>query len=221
MEKAQLKKVTFKKWTLDQTTKFAAFLLPIIKPSIIIANKMDISTSEKYFEILTKYYGRSLVAASSAKAELVLRRAQKKGLLQYTPGQEKFRIKEKAKLTPKQKAALNYIEKRVMGKWFNTGIQQALNTVVFKLLKTNMVYPVSDEQKFTDHHTNVLPDVHLMRDGTTPVDLARSIHTTLAENYILAIDAKTGIRLPRDYNLRHKDVIKIVTRPKAKQKPRH
>ena len=221
MEKAQLKKFTFKKWNLDQTTKFAAFLLPIIKPSIIIANKMDISTSDKYFEILTKYYGRSLVAASSAKAELVLRRAQKKGLLQYTPGQEKFRIKEKAKLTPKQEAALNYIEKRVMGKWFNTGIQQALNTVVFKLLKTNMVYPVSDEQKFTDHHTNVLPDVHLMPDGTTPVDLARSIHTTLAENYILAIDAKTGIRLPRDYNLRHKDVIKIVTRPKAKQKPRH
>ena len=221
IEKAQLKKFTFKKWNLDQTTKFAAFLLPIIKPSIIIANKMDISTSEKYFEILTKYYGRSLVAASSAKAELVLRRAQKKGLLQYTPGQEKFRIKEKAKLTPKQEAALNYIEKRVMGKWFNTGIQQALNTVVFKLLKTNMVYPVSDEQKFTDHHTNVLPDVHLMPDGTTPVDLARSIHTTLAENYILAIDAKTGIRLPRDYNLRHKDIIKIVTRPKAKQKPRH
>jgi ribosome-binding ATPase YchF (GTP1/OBG family) len=221
MEKAELKKVTFKKWTLDQTTKFAAFLLPIIKPSIIIANKMDISTSEKYFEILTKYYGRSLVAASSAKAELILRRAQKKGLLQYTPGQEKFRIKENAKLIPKQKAALNYIEKRVMGKWFNTGIQQALNTVVFKLLKINMVYPVSDEQKFTDHHANVLPDVHLMPDGTTPVDLARSIHTTLAENYILAIDAKTGIRLPRDYNLRHKDVIKIVTRPKARQKPRH
>ena len=221
MEKAELKKVAFKKWTLDQTTKFAAFLLPIIKPSIIIANKMDIFTSEKYFEILTKYYGRSLVAASSAEAELVLRRAQKKGLLQYTPGQEKFRIKENAKLTPKQKAALNYIEKRVMGKWFNTGIQQALNTVVFKLLKTNMVYPVSDEQKFTDHHANVLPDVHLMPDGTTPVDLARSIHTTLAENYILAIDAKTGIRLPRDYNLRHKDIIKIVTRPKAKQKSRH
>lgn len=221
MEKAELKKVAFKKWTLDQTTKFAAFLLPIIKPSIIIANKMDIFTSEKYFEILTKYYGRSLVAASSAEAELVLRRAQKKGLLQYTPGQEKFRIKENAKLTPKQKAALNYIEKRVMGKWFNTGIQQALNTVVFKLLKTNMVYPVSDEQKFTDHHANVLPDVHLMPDGTTPIDLARSIHTTLAENYILAIDAKTGIRLPRDYNLRHKDIIKIVTRPKAKQKSRH
>ncbi|TRO46318.1 TGS domain-containing protein, partial [Candidatus Bathyarchaeota archaeon] len=220
IEKAGLKKVPFKKWTLDQTIKFAAFLLPIIKPAIIIANKMDIATADKYFELLTKYYGRSLVAACSAEAELILRRAEKKGLLQYTPGQEKFRIKEDAKLTPKQQAALNYIEKRVMGKWFNTGIQQALNTVVFKLLKTNMVYPVSDEQKFTDHHGNVLPDVHLMSDGTTPIDLAKTIHSTLAKNYILAIDAKTGIRLPKDYNLRHKDIIKIITRPKTKQKSR-
>ena len=220
MKKAELTKVTFRKWTLDQTIKFAAFLLPIIKPTMIIANKMDIATAEKYFEILTEYYGRSLVAASSAEAELILRRAEKMGLLQYTPGQEKFRIKENAELTPKQQAALNYIEKRVMGKWFNTGIQQALNTVVFKLLKTNMVYPVSDEQKFTDHHSNVLPDVNLMPDGTTPIDLAKSIHSTLAKNYILAIDAKTGIRLPKDYHLRHKDVIKIVTHPKTKQKSR-
>jgi ribosome-binding ATPase YchF (GTP1/OBG family) len=218
IEKAELKEVPFEKWTIDHTIKFAAFLLPIIKPTIIIANKMDIATAEKYFERLTEYYGRSLVAASSAEAELVLRRAEKAGLLQYNPGQEKFRIKENAKLTPKQQAALSYIERRVMAKWMNTGIQQALNTVVFKLLKTNMVYPVSDEHNFTDHHANVLPDVYLMPDGTTPIDLARNIHSTIAKNYILAIDAKTGVRLPKDYNLRHKDVIKIVTRPKAKQK---
>jgi (p)ppGpp synthase/HD superfamily hydrolase len=64
----------------------------------------------------------------------------------------------------------------------------------------------------------VLPDVYLMPADSTPVDLARNIHTSLLENYILAIDAKTGIRLPKDYNLRHKDVIKIMTRPKAKQR---
>ena len=80
--------------------------------------------------------------------------------------------------------------------------------------------PVSDESNYTDHHGNVLPDVYLMPDGKTPIDLARSIHSTLAKNYIIAIDARTGIRLPKDYNLRHKDVIKIVTRPKAKQKSR-
>ena len=217
LKKAKLKDTSLADWNLNQTIKFAALLLPLIKPTLIIANKMDVLTSENYISMLTEYYGRSLVAACSAEAELVLRRAEKLGLLQYTPGQEKFRIKENAQLTAKQQGALNYIEKRVLEKWINTGIQQALNTIVFKLLKTNMVYPVSDEFKYTDHHGNVLPDVHLMPDGSTPVDLARSVHTRLMENYILAIDAKTGIRLPKDYTLRHKDVVKIMTRPIAKQ----
>ena len=108
-------------------------------------------------------------------------------------------------------------ETRVMTKWINTGIQQALNAVVFKLLKNNMIYPVSDEYKYTDHHGNVLPDVYLMPDGSTPFELARSVHTSIAENYVLAIDAKTGIRLLKYYYLRHKDLIKIVTRPISKQ----
>jgi ribosome-binding ATPase YchF (GTP1/OBG family) len=218
LEQAELKDVPFSKWELNHLIKFASFLLPLIKPTLIIANKMDILTSEKYIEMLTDYYGRSLVAACSAEAELILRRAEKKGLLQYTPGQENFRIKENAKLTAKQKGALEYIETRVMAKWLRTGIQQALNTAVFKLLRTNMIYPVSDETKYMDHHGNILPDVYLMPADSTPIDLARNIHTSLLENYILAIDAKTGIRLPKDYNLRHKDVVKIMTRPRAKQR---
>jgi ribosome-binding ATPase YchF (GTP1/OBG family) len=218
LEKSKLKDVPFVNWDLDQTIKFAAFLLPVIKPTLIMANKMDILTSEKNLEILTDYYGRSLVAACSAEAELALRRAEKMGLLQYTPGQEMFKIKENAMLTPQQQGALKYIERRVMAKWMRTGIQQALNTVVFKLLRRNMIYPVSDETKYMDHHGNVLPDVYLLPDGSTPIDLAQNVHTRLAKDYILAIDAKTGIRLPKDYKLRHKDVVKFITRSKTKQR---
>ncbi len=218
LDETELKDVPFAKWDLNQTIKFATFLLPLIKPTLILANKMDILTSENFFEVLTEYYGRNLVAACSAEAELALRRAEKRGLLQYTPGQEMFKIKENAKLTAKQRGALKYIETRVMAKWMRTGIQQALNTVVFKLLRINMIYPVSDESNYTNHHGNVLPDVYLMPDGSTPIDLARNIHTKLLENYILAIDAKTGIRLPKNYNLRHKDVVKIVTRSRTKQR---
>jgi ribosome-binding ATPase YchF (GTP1/OBG family) len=218
LDKMELNDTPFNEWDLYKVIKFAAFLLPLIKPTLILANKMDILTSEKNFGILTEYYGRSLVAACSAEAELALRRAEKMGLLQYTPGQEMFKIKENSKLTPKQQGALDYIERRIMAKWMRTGIQQALNTVIFKLLRSNMIYSVSDETKYTDHHGNVLPDVYLMPDGSTPVDLAWNIHTNLVENYVLAIDAKTGIRLPKDYNLRHKDVVKIVTRTKTKQR---
>jgi ribosome-binding ATPase YchF (GTP1/OBG family) len=218
LEKAELEAIPFTKWTSNQTYRFASYLLPIIKPTLIIANKMDILTSERYFELLTKFYGRNLVAACSAEAELVLRRAEKMGVLEYTPGGEKFRIKENAKLTSKQKGALKYVETRVMDKFIRTGIQQALNTIVFKLLKMNMVYGVSDEITYSDHHGNVLPGVHLMRDGSTPLDLARSIHSSLVDDYVLAVDAKTGVRLPADYNLRHKDVIKIQTRTRKKPK---
>ena len=217
LEKSGLNDVSFADWNLDEVIRFSAFLLPIIKPTLILANKMDILTSEKNLGILTKYYGQKLVAACSAEAELALRRAEKIGLLEYTPGQEMFRIKKNANLTAKQQGALDYIQRRVMAKWMRTGIQQALNTVVFKLLRNNMIYPVSDESKFMDHHGNILPDVFLLPDGSTPIHLARHIHTRLLEGYIIALDAKGGIRLPKDYNLRHKDVVKIVTRSKSPQ----
>ena len=195
---SNLEDVPFPRWSLDQTIQFAADLLPLIKPTLIMANKMDLPIAEENLETLTEYYGRSLVAACSAEAELALRRAEQRGLLSYTPGHEQFRIRDDAQLTPEQRRAIEYIERRVLTKWMRTGIQQALNTVVFKLLKTNMIYPVSDEVKYTDHHGNVLPDVYLLPDGSTPFDLAQRVHSRLAENYVLAIEAKTGIRLPKD-----------------------
>jgi (p)ppGpp synthase/HD superfamily hydrolase len=68
-----------------------------------------------------------------------------------------------------------------------------------------------------DHHGNVLPDVYLLPEGATPTDLAKNIHTRLLKDYLLAIDARTGTRLPRTYNLRHKDIVKIVTHSKTRQ----
>jgi len=81
-----------------------------------------------------------------------------------------------------------------------------------------MVYPVSDEDRYSDGHGNVLPDVHLMPHDATPLNLAETVHTRLAENYILAIDARTGLRLPKDYTLRHRDIVKIMTQRRGKQK---
>jgi len=215
---AELEERPFERWRPRQTHKFASELLPRIKPSLIMANKMDLHTAEENIELLNDYYSHGLVAACSAEAELALRRAERAGLVSYVPGQETYRIAEDADLTAEQQRALDYIEQRVMMKWLRTGIQQALNTLVFKILRTNMVYPVADETKYADTHGNVLPDVYLMPYGSTPLDLAGEIHTRLVENYVLAIDALSGLRLPRDYRLRHRDVIKIMTQPRAKQR---
>lgn len=215
---SELVEKPFPDWTPEDTLEFAHQLLPIIKPTLIIANKMDLPTAEENLEKLSDYYSQSLVAACSAEAELALRLADKNGFIKYMPGQETFKILDEEALSPEQKKAIEYIMQNVMYKYMRTGIQQALNTLAFKLLKMNMIYPVSDDQRFSDNHGNILPDVHLLEDGATPLDLAETVHSSLKDNYILAIDARTGLRLPKDYTLRHRDIIRIMNQKRMKKK---
>jgi ribosome-binding ATPase YchF (GTP1/OBG family) len=132
-------------------------------------------------------------------------------LIQYIPGDERFEIREQNVLNDKQKWALNFIRKDILGEYMRTGVQFAINVAVFKLLKMNAVYPVADAQKFADKHGNVLPDVYLMRAGSTVEDLAREIHSELAKGIIYATDARDGLRLPVNYPLKDRDVLSIVS----------
>jgi ribosome-binding ATPase YchF (GTP1/OBG family) len=218
LKQAELDTKPFTSWSPEDTLEFSHRLLPIIKPTLIMANKMDLPTAEENLEKLSEYYSQALVAACSAEAELALRLADKRGLIQYLPGQETFKILDEDALTLDQKKAIEYIEQKVMYKYMRTGIQLALNTLAFKLLKMNMVYPVSNETRFSNNHGNILPDVHLMEDGASPLDLAETVHSRLAEDYILAIDARTGLRLPKNYTLRHRDIVKIMTQKRARSK---
>ena len=90
-------------------------------------------------------------------------------------------------------------------------MQFALNVAVFTMLRMNAVYPVSDPASFSDRAGNILPDVFLMPSGSTVADLAQSIHTDLARGLIYAVDARTGLRLPSDYQLKDRDVLSIVS----------
>ena len=218
LKQAELVGKPFKAWSPEDTLEFSHRLLPIIKPTLIMANKMDLNSAAENLEKLTEYYSQALVAACCAEAELALRLADKSGLIRYMPGQETFKILKEDALTLEQRKAIDYIEQKVMYKYMRTGIQLALNTLAFKLLKINMVYPVSDEAHFCDNHGNVLPDVHLMEGSSTPLDLAATVHSRLAEDYILAIDARTGLRLPKNYTLRHRDIVKIMTQKRARGK---
>jgi ribosome-binding ATPase YchF (GTP1/OBG family) len=93
-------------------------------------------------------------------------------------------------------------------------VQEALNRVVFKLLDNIVVYPVEDENRYTDHFNNVLPDAILMRKGSTALDLANAIHTEIGKNMLYAVDARTKRRLGKDYVLNENDVIRIVSAAK-------
>ncbi len=205
-------------WKREDVWNFAKSIRRISKPTLMIANKMDLSPSEKNYEKLVKEFGQAFVLPASSDAELALRRAEQKGYIEYVPGEEVFRVKNLAKLTPEQREALTYVEQRVFSKWIRTGVQFALNTCVFKLLGMNAVYPVEDVEKFSDKKGNVLPDVFLVPYNASVTDLAAEIHTELAKTMIYAIDARTKIRLPADYKLKDRDVVTIVSASRAKRK---
>jgi hypothetical protein len=98
-----------------------------------------------------------------------------------------------------------------MSVYDGTGIQRALNHAVFEILKMIAIYPVSNAESLKDGSGNVLPDVYLMRKGSTVRDLANEIHTDIAESMLYAIDAKTKKRLGPDHILEDDSVIQIVS----------
>ncbi|MEM3160709.1 MAG: redox-regulated ATPase YchF [Nitrososphaera sp.] len=200
----------------EQSKDFCWTLRDISKPTLIVANKVDLPTSTENFKRLREEYKDMIVVPSSADAELTLRRAEHKGLIKYVPGDERFEINDPASLNDKQKWALNLIRKDILGEYMRTGVQFAINVAVFKLLKMNAVYPVADAKKMADKHGNVLPDVYLMRSGSTVADLAREVHSELAKGLLYAIDIRDGLHLPADYHLKDRDVLSIVSAKKKK-----
>ena len=211
LEKTNLVKKDFLNWNEKELKDFTWALRDISKPTIIIANKMDLPNAEENFERIREEYSDMIVIPSSAEAELTLRRAEQKGYIIYVPGEERFKILDSGKLTDKQKGALNLIRKTIMGKYFQTGVQFALNVAVFKLLKMSVVYPIYDPKTLTDKDGNVLPDAHLMPYGATISDLAGQVHTDLARGLLYGIDCRDGIRLPISYVIKDRDVISLIS----------
>jgi len=199
-------------WSEEHIDRFVDYLRRSSKPSLIAANKCDLPTSEKNIARL-KETGR-LVIPCASEAELVLRRAAEKGLIEYIPGDSGFKIKTPERLTAEQKRALEFIERRILAKWGSTGVQQAINAAYFQLLQSIVVYPVEDESKLSDKKGNVLPDAKVVRRGTTARDLAYLIHTDLGDSFLYAVDAVSGVRLGADHVLEDGQVIKIVAAAK-------
>ncbi len=204
------------RWVREDVWNFAKSVRQVSKPTLIIANKMDLAPAEKNYDKLVKEFGQAFVLPASSDAELALRRAEQKGYVEYIPGEEAFRVKDKDKLTSEQRDALTYVQQRVFSKWIQTGVQFALNTCVFKLMGMNAVYPVEDVEKFSDRKGNVLPDVFLVPYSASMADLAAQIHTELAKTMIHAVDARTKIRLPADYKLKDRDIVTIVAAARGK-----
>ncbi|HZY47414.1 MAG TPA: YchF-related putative GTPase [Candidatus Bathyarchaeia archaeon] len=216
LEAANLSDKHPRDWKDEDSRKFSEKIRIASKPTLIIANKMDLAYSEQNLEKLREEFESQLVVPASSEAELALKRAQEKGLIQYVPGEETFKVLDESRMSKDQAWALAYVQQKVMTKLMRTGVEFALNSTVFKLLGMNAVYPVEDPKTFTDKKGNVLPDVFLVPGQYTPKDLAEEIHSELAAKMLYGIDARDGLRLPNDYHLRDRDVLSLVTAARKK-----
>ncbi len=195
-------------WTEDALLTLATRLRKQTKPMLIVANKMDIPTAKANLERCKKQFPDYLFVPCSAESELALKEASRKGLIEYLPGAKDF--KPTGQLGPAQEKAVQFIKENVLDVLGSTGVQHAIDTAVFGLLKHIAIFP-GGVNKLADQHGNVLPDCFLLPPASTAIDFAAKIHTDLAKNFVAAIDVKTKRKVGRDHLLKHRDVVEILT----------
>lgn len=177
------------------------------KPIILAGNKIDLKGSWDNYQRLKD---RHDITPVCAEAELALRKADRAGLIHYVPGSSDFELLKS--LPPEQEKALMFIKENVLKRYGGTGVQQVINKLIFDKLGYIPVYPVEDEHHFSDSNGKILPDVYLMRNGSSALDLAYKVHSDIGKAFIGAIDAKTKKKIGKEHILKPNDVIKILTR---------
>ncbi len=189
-------------WSDEQIIELSDMLRAESKPIIIAANKIDVAPPENMERLM-----KIGTIPVSAAAELALRLADKSGAIQYIPGDSDF--VESSDLSDAQNDALLKI-RALIKKNGSTGIQKCINEAVFNLLDLIVVYPVEDENRFTDKKGNTLPDAFLLKKGSSPGDLAFMIHTDIGKGFLYAVDVRTKMRLGERHELKNGDIVKIV-----------
>jgi len=198
-------------WSEDDLLSFSIKLREISKPILILANKIDKEIGmENYLKLKNKIERK--IIPCSALAEYFLRKYHQEKKIEYMPGSDDFKILDENSLNPTELEMLRNIQDKILNPLSETGIQNALNYIVFDILSQICIYPISDINKFSDNNDNVLPDAFLVEQGTLLRNFVRDkIHTDLADHFIFGIDARTKKRLGENYELKHNDIIKIVT----------
>ena len=197
------------RWTPEDLLRVAHGVRRRGKPMIIAANKADLASASQ----LSRFTGLDgyLAIPTASEYELALRRAAKGGLIAYEPGAPSFEILDPARLTSAQAKGLDRVRDFLKERG-STGVQMCIEEAVTKLLDLVVVYPVEDEQHWTDKKGNVLPDAFLVPRGSTAQDVAFKVHTELGKHFIRAIDGRTKRVVGHDHPVQDGDVVKIVAK---------
>ncbi len=176
------------------------------KPILVVANKADLPRAKENIARMRERYD---VVPASAEIELALKRAAKAGLISYIPGESSFEIV--GKVTREQEEALEKMAS-FLKEWGSTGVQQALERATFEKANYIAVFPAGE--KLRDKEGRVLPDCFLLKKGSTLRDFAEAIHSDLAKGLLYGIDARSKRRVAKDYILKHRDALEIVSAAK-------
>ena len=197
----------------ENITKIASKIRKESKPMVIAANKADSVPEEELEDLLKRAQNQGYnIYPTSAESELALVRAADKGLINYKPGDNDFKIT--GNLSDEQKNGLEKIRNKVLGRFGGTGVQKVIQETMVNILNRIVVYPVEDTNKLCDNKGNVLPHAFLMEKNSNPHDLAYKIHSDIGDNFLYAVNAKTDRRISEDYQLKDNDIIKIVSTSK-------
>ncbi|MBU2612137.1 MAG: redox-regulated ATPase YchF [Nanoarchaeota archaeon] len=197
-------------WNEDEIKKFASELRKISKPMIIAANKVDLENGKENYERIKNEFKDYLIIPCSADSELALRQAAKVGFIDYIPCERNFKILKE--LSGRQTEALDEIKKNVLDEFSEgTGVQKILNSAVFDVLGYLPIFPAG-ANKLGDSKGNILPDCFLLPPGSTALDFAYFLHTDFGKNFIKAINARTKMVLGKDYKLKPRDALEIMTK---------
>ncbi|MFB6266423.1 MAG: redox-regulated ATPase YchF, partial [Halodesulfurarchaeum sp.] len=187
-------------WSREQREALARQIRTRSKPIVVVANKIDVAPEENVEALLDL---DKPVVPTTAQGELALRRGAEQDAIDYDPGDERFEVV--GSVSDEQRSLLDSL-RQTMERWDGTGVQEALDFSVYDLLEQVTVFPVQDATHWTDGQGNVLPDAHLLPDGSNPRDLAYAVHTDIGEGYLHAVNARTDREVGEEYELEEGDV---------------
>jgi ribosome-binding ATPase len=197
-------------WTMAERRALAEALLVAAKPRLVAANKAD-RISPEAFATFREAIDPTPSVPTMAEAELTLRRAARAGLVSYRPGDAEFKETDPNRLNSAQQHALHEI-RTLLTRWGSTGVQAVLERMVFDRLGQMVVFPVEDEQRWTDTKGRLLPDALIVPLHLPARSLAFKVHSDLGENFIRAIDGRTHRAMAADHPLDPGSVVRIVAR---------
>jgi len=210
IEKLRLDKEKPNTWSDADLKQLAVYLRKKTKPMLIACNKADVHTANENLKRLRQEFSGYEFIPCSAEAEIALREAARTGLIEYIPGEKTFTILQEGKLNEKQRKALEFIQQKILDVYSSTGVQDALDNAVFKLLQYVAIFP-GGVTKLEDKDGNVLPDCFLLPPRSTALDFAYKLHTDFGKNFICAKDVRTKKTVGKDYALKQLDVLEIVS----------